>query len=196
MRKLKLQVQISADGYIAETDGKTDWMVWDWSDKWSWDDELKKHFNNTMESVDCILLSRKMAEEGFITHWTKAAENQNDVRFAFAKKVNETRKVVFTKTLAKSEWENVDLAIGDLTEEVNYLKAQEGKDIIVYGGANFVSNLIKHGLIDEYHLFINPTALGSGMSIFTERTNLKLVKSQAFDCGIVVLTYKQSKYSL
>ena len=42
----------------------------------------------------------------------------------------------------------------------------EGKDIIVYGGAGFVSSLIKEGLIDEYHLFVNPTATGNGMTIF------------------------------
>ena len=57
----------------------------------------------------------------------------------------------------------------------------------------FVSALIKHGLIDEFHLFINPTAIGKGMSIFKEldgKQNLKLVKSTSFDCGIVVLKYK------
>ena len=76
-----------------------------------------------------------------------------------------------------------------MTEEVNQLKKQNGKSIIVYGGASFVSSLIKNNLIDEYHLFINPTAIGKGLTIFNglkSNLNLKLIKSTAFDCGIVV----------
>lgn len=62
----------------------------------------------------------------------------------------------------------------------------------MYGGADFVSSLIEAGLIDEYHLFVNPVAIGRGMTIFgdlKERRNLTLVKSQAFDSGEVVLCY-------
>ena len=60
----------------------------------------------------------------------------------------------------------------------------------------FVSALIKHGLIDEFHLFINPAAIGKGMSIFKEldsKQNLKLVNSTSFDCGIVVLKYEPKR---
>lgn len=56
-------------------------------------------------------------------------------------------KVVFTKTLDKSVWDKAELAKGDLKEEVNKLKSQNGKDIIVYGGSSFVSALIKAGLV-------------------------------------------------
>ena len=134
-----------------------------------------------------------MAKEGFINHWKKATENPDDARFAYAKKINETDKVVFSKTLAKSEWENIDLANGDLAEEINRLKSQKGKDIIAYGGANFASNLIEQNLIDELQLFVNPVAIGEGMKIFHGRTNLLLEKSIPFSCGINILIYKPSK---
>jgi dihydrofolate reductase len=193
MRKLKLQVQMSVDGYIAEINGETDWLVWNWGDEWNWDDELKKYFTELTESVDCILLSRKMAKEGFISHWAKVAENSIDPQVEFAKKITDAHKVIFTKTLDKSEWNNADIARGDLEGEINKLKNQTGKDILVYGGATFVSSLIKAGLIDEFYLFVNPTALGNGMTIFKEidsKLNLTLVKSKSYDCGIVVLKYK------
>jgi len=64
--------------------------------------------------------------------------------------------------------------------------------LIAYGGAAFVSALIREDLIDEYHLFINPTAIGSGLSIFSgldPNKTLTLVRSVGFDCGIVVLNY-------
>jgi dihydrofolate reductase len=85
------------------------------------------------------------------------------------------------------------LAKGDLVEEIATLKKQAGNDMIAYGGATFVSALIKHGLVDVFHLFINPTAIGNGLSIFKEldgKQNLQLVKSTSFDCGIVVLHYE------
>ncbi len=63
----------------------------------------------------------------------------------------------------------------------------------MYGGASFVAALIKQGLVDEFHLFVNPTAIGNGLPIFNElspRQPLTLVKSVAFDCGVVLLHYK------
>ena len=95
--------------------------------------------------------------------------------------------------LENSEWENTVLAKGELVEEITRLKEQEGGDIIAYGGGTFVSSLIKANLIDEYHLFINPTAIGSGMSIFKgleNRLALQLKKSTSFPCGIVTLCYE------
>jgi dihydrofolate reductase len=186
MRKLKLQVQMSVDGYIAGTNGEMDWMVW------NWDDELKQYVIGITEPVDCIVLGRKLAE-GFIPYWATVAANPDDPEFTSGKKFTDTNKVVFTKTLDKSKWDNTVLAKGDLVDEITKLKKQDGKDIIAYGGATFVSALIKQGLIDEFHLFINPTAIGNGMTIFKEldsKQNLTLVKSKSFDCGIVVLSYK------
>jgi dihydrofolate reductase len=85
------------------------------------------------------------------------------------------------------------LAKGDLVEEVNKLKMLAGGDMIAYGGATFVSALVKHGLIDEYHLFINPAAIGTGLSIFRElviQQKLQLKQARAFPCGIVALWYE------
>jgi dihydrofolate reductase len=105
----------------------------------------------------------------------------------------DTPKVVFTKTLDESPWANTVLAKGDIGEEVNRLKNQTGKDILVYGGADFVSSLIKENLIDEYNFFIIPTAIGRGMTLFgkleDKTLSLKLNRSQSFNCGIVVNTY-------
>ena len=109
---------------------------------------------------------------------------------------NSTKKVVFTKTLDRSEWDNTVLGKGDLVDEITKLKKQDGTDIIAYGGATFVSALIKQRLIDEFHLFINPTAIGNGMTIFKEldsKQNLTLVKSISFNCGIVVLNYEPKR---
>ena len=62
MRKLKLQIQMSVDGYIAGVNGEMDWMVWDW------DQKLNQYVTDLSESVDCIVLGRKLAEV-FIPYW-------------------------------------------------------------------------------------------------------------------------------
>jgi dihydrofolate reductase len=189
MRKLKLQVQISVDGFIAGPNGEMDWMVWDW------DDKLKNYVNELTEPVDCIIMGRNLAS-GFIPYWENVASNPADPQFAFGKKMTDTHKVVFTKTLDKSGWNNTVLAKGNLENEINRLKNEAGKDIIVYGGATFVSSLLKAELIDELHLFINPVAIGNGMTIFKsldKKQDFKLVESSGFDCGIVVNKYELRK---
>jgi dihydrofolate reductase len=189
MRKLKLQVQITVDGFIAGTNGEMDWMVWDW------DAKLTEYVTAITEPVDCIVLGRRLAQ-GFIPHWAAIANNPSEPEHDAGKWFTDTHKVVFSKSLdisypAANGWKNTVLARN--LGEINKLKDQEGKDIIVYGGATFVSELIKHELIDEYHLFVNPIAIGNGMPIFNTlegNLNLALVKSASFDCGIVVLNYK------
>jgi dihydrofolate reductase len=184
MKKLKLQVQLSVDGFVAGPNSEMDWMTW------NMDDKLKEYITEMTDSFDTILLGRKMTG-GFVSYWESVKPESPE--YSFAKKMVDTPKVVFTKTLERSEWNNTTLATGDITDEVKKLKEADGKDIIVYGGAEFVSNLIKNNLIDEYHLFVNPAAIGKGLSIFgqlEQYLKLKLVKATAFECGIAVLCYQ------
>jgi dihydrofolate reductase len=196
MRKLKLQMQMSIDGFVAGPNGELDWMGWNWSD------DIKKYVNHLHDTVDTILLGRKMTD-GFISHWSlvvdKHDESSKELKesYEFAKKMIDIPKVVFTKTLKTHTWINTTLAKGDVSDEVNRLKEQKGKNIIVYGGANFVSSLVKENLIDEYYLFINPTAIGKGMEIFknlNDKMNLKLIDSSAFECGISLLHYEPNRW--
>ena len=188
MRKLKLQVQMTIDGYIAGTKSEMDWMIF------NWDDKLKEYVTALTNPVDTIVLGRKLAE-GFIPTWAGIAADPDNPQVEAGKLFTNLPKVVFSKTLEESPWDNTVLAKGDLVEEITKLKKQDGGDIIAYGGATFVSDLIKHKLIDEFHLFINPTAIGNGMAIFKtldSKQALGLVKATAFTCGIVVLHYEMN----
>jgi len=180
---------MSIDGCIAGPNGEMDWMVG------LSDDKLIKYENELMKSFDTILLGRKMTDL-FISYWSDVISKPDDPWYEFAKKMIETPKVVFTKTLNKSKWINTDLAAGELTDEIINLKSRDGRDMVVYGGASFDSSLIKLGLIDEFLLFINPVAIGNGMTIFRDLNEIQkfnMVKSIAFDCGIVLLHYEARK---
>lgn len=171
---------MTVDGFVAGPNGEMDWIRMDGGD------DIKKYVNELTDSVDTILSGRKLAD-GFIPYWTSIKPGNPE--YPFAQKMVNTPKVVFTKALESHTWDNTSLAKGDVVEEVNTLKKQDGNGIIVYGGVSFVSSLIKNNLIDEYHLFVNPALKGKGLAIFNElgaRMNLKLVQSQTFDCGIVV----------
>jgi dihydrofolate reductase len=189
LRKLRLQVQMSVDGCIAGPNGEMDWMVG------LLDDELIKYASKITESVDTILLGRKMTDV-FISSWLDVMNKPDDPWYAFSKKMIETPKVVFTKTLNKSKWINTDIVTGDLIEEVSKIKSQNGGDIIVYGGASFDSSLIKEKLIDEFYLFINPVAIGNGMTIFKDLNEIQkysLIESKVFKSGKVLLRYEPKK---
>jgi dihydrofolate reductase len=193
MRKLKLEIQMSIDGFIADPAGNMNWMVWPYNNHWVWDEELRRYHTDLVTSSDCILLSRKMAEDGFINHWEDIARHPLNPQAVFAKPVAEMQKIVFTTTLTKSMWKNTEIAKGNFIDKIKELKNQKGKDLIVYGGATFVSSLIKSNLIDELHLLINPTAIGKGLTIFKgskSKKYFRLIKSKSFDCGVVLLHYE------
>jgi dihydrofolate reductase len=193
MRKLKLQVQITVDGYVGGPDGDHDWRIW------NWDDKLKDFAYPLRDKCDTILLGRKMAQ-AFIPHFEETvnkahASSDNpkaNEKFTYASRMVNMHKIVFSKTLTSIEGKNVSLENGDLVTTIRNLKNREGKDMIVYGGAGFVSNLIKEGLIDEYNIFVNPVMIGKGLRIFDlleHRQKLTLVSATPYACGISVLVF-------
>jgi dihydrofolate reductase len=101
--------------------------------------ELYRRFSKL---VDTIITGRKMVD-GFILYWSSRMSQSDDPWNAFAKKMIEIPKIVFTKKLTKSYWMNTESAKGDLKDEINKLKIQDGKDILVYGGASFDSPCLK-----------------------------------------------------
>ncbi|MFB8276305.1 dihydrofolate reductase family protein [Nocardia colli] len=183
MRKLKLQVQTTVDGYMAGPNGEMDWMTFPWTD------DVGAYIATVMESVDTILLGRNLAE-GFIPTWAARTEADGEDQ-ATIDWMNNTPKVVVSSTLTTSPWPNTTIANGDLTTFITDLKSQPGGDLIVYGGATLVSTLIAAQLIDELHLFINPTSIGTGLPIFptTPYQPFTPMAATPFTCGITALHY-------
>lgn len=186
MRKLKLQMQVSLDGFNSTgPNDEQQWVTWDL-------DSVRPHVLALLDSIDTILIGRKLAVD-YIPYWQDAVKSSGHPMHDFAIRIVSAQKVVFTKTLEKSIWENTELAQGGLVEEVNRLKARPGKDIIVYGGSSFAAALAKEGLIDEFNFFINPVALGSGESLFSGLTHwqkLELKHTEVLESGIILLRYE------
>jgi dihydrofolate reductase len=181
MRKLKLQVQMTVDGFVTGPEGQLDWMTR------SLDEGVLARINQLTDTSDTILLGRKMTG-GFISYWEGVQPQSPE--YSFARKMVDTKKIVFSKTLSRVEGKNVQVESGDLVRAVNRLKSLPGNDIVVYGGATFVSALIEHDLIDELNIFVNPVVIGRGKRIFTDRKALRLTGSTAYASGVVINAYQ------
>jgi dihydrofolate reductase len=185
MRKLKLQVQTTVDGYMAGPNGEMDWLTFEWTK------DMSGYVEALMESVDTIVLGRKLAE-GFIPAWASRPEHEDEASIDW---MNNTPKVVISNSLTESPWENAVVAGGDLTETITKLKSQPGGDLIAYGGGTLVASLIAAGLIDDLYLFVNPTAIGAGMPVFGPGAyqQVRLVEARGFECGVTALHYEPKR---
>jgi dihydrofolate reductase len=176
-------MQITVDGFVAGPEGQLDWMTWEM------DEKLIAFITHLTDTSDTILLGRKMTE-GFVKYWEQVITQPDSPEYSFGQKMVDIPKVVFSRTVGSIEGRNVRVENGPLVDEVKRLKSGSGKDVIVYGGASFVSSLISNRLIDELNLFVNPIAIGEGLRIFESRQPLKLASSTAYACGVVVNRYE------
>lgn len=186
MRKLKLQMQMTIDGFVAGPNGENDWVFIPGPQ-----DPAALQFTIDMAaSCDIILAGSKMVN-GWAAYWQEVADNQPESPWnPFAKLMVDTRKIVFSRNPeTELTGRNIELETGDLATVINELKAQPGKDILVYGGVDFARSLVNANLIDEYYLVVNPVAIGTGQSIFREKKVMRLESSVAYTNGKVLNKY-------
>jgi dihydrofolate reductase len=183
-------MQITIDGFVAGPNGEQDWVFISGKKD---PEALSKIIGFGVElaaSCDTLLLGRKLAASGFCTYWENVADNQPDNPWhPLAQLIADHRKIAFSHSETTAAGRNLEVENGDLAAVVQSLKNQPGKDILVYGGANFVSSLVSLNLIDEYYLVVNPIAIGAGLPIFKEKKVLELESSIAFKHGKVVNKY-------
>jgi dihydrofolate reductase len=190
MRKLKLQIQMTIDGFVAGPNGENDWVVLPGKQDPEVLQQIIGFGVELATNCDTLLLGRKLAASGFCTHWENVADNQPDNPWSpLAQLIANHRKIAFSHSETTLPGRNLEVENGDLATVVQSLKNQPGKDILVYGGAGFVSSLISLNLIDEYYIIVNPVAIGAGLSIFKERKVLELESSKAFKNGKVLNKY-------
>lgn len=181
MRKVVYWVHTSVDGFIAGPNGEFDWPAMG--------PELSAYSDEINQRVDTFLYGR-VVWELMASYWPNAdqiSDHPHDV--AFAKVWRETPKVVFSRTLTEVGWgarlEN------DAESALRQLKAQEGKDLLLTGGAGLAATLAGLDLIDEYQVVVHPVVLGGGKRLFalSERFDVELAETRAFDGRAVLLSY-------
>jgi len=181
---LKLQMNLTIDGFVGTLDHKMDGMSSEV------DDRQIKYLQGLNTNVDAIIMGRQMATES-IPHWENlAASGDENPEIEFARFFRETQKIIFSKTLKSFEGENISVENRPLREALSQLKTNIKNDIIVYGGARFVSSLIEENLIDQLNLFIHPVSFGKGLTIFNGKSQFELMKAESYSNGIILHQYK------
>ncbi|GAA3112831.1 dihydrofolate reductase family protein [Streptosporangium carneum] len=178
MRKVALKMNVSLDGFVGTSSGEVDWIFR------SFDAELTTWIVDGLWQAGTHIMGRATYHE-MADYWPESTE-------PFAPPMNEIPKVVFSKTLKDADWNGTRVAGGDLAEEIALLRKQPGKEILAHGGAGFAQSLSRLGLIDEYRLIVHPVVLGSGVSLFADPVDLKLLSSRRFNSGAVALTYERA----
>lgn len=159
------------------------------------DDEIHDHYRDLLRSAGTILYGRITYQ--LMEYWLTVLKNPtgNKSMDEFAVAIDNVPKIVFSRTLKAVEWKTASLAKKDLKDEVLELRQQAGKDIFV-GSPSLIVALSQLNLIDEYQLGVQPTILGSGLTLFkniNDRIDLKLLKTKAFDSGALMLYYEAAK---
>jgi dihydrofolate reductase len=152
-------------------------------------DEHNKYAHDLLFAADALLLGRK-TYEGFAEAWpSRTGDDYSD-------RINSLPKYVSSTTLKETKW-NATLVQGDVAGEVAELKRASGRDILKFGTGELDHTLMQHHLIDEFHFWLFPVAVGNGQRLFDgiDPTHLKLVKTTTFSTGIVVLTYIPKQHS-
>ncbi len=152
-----------------------------------WDSVMEKVMGGQMGHPYDLLLGRKTYEI-FAGYWPKAKDNP------FADKLNKAKKYVVSKTLKKLDWENSVLVTGNIPEEIEKLKKEDGPELQVHGSSNLIQTLLKHDLVDEFWLKIYPVTMGHGKRLFgvdTIPASFKLLESKTSTAGVIVATYRR-----
>ena len=181
MRKMFSFMMTSADGYYAGPGGALDWH--------NVDLEFSQFALAQLREAGTLVFGR-VTYEGMAAFWPTPAGEQSDPDVA--KAMNTTPKIVISRTLAQAAWAGTQVISTSVEEELAKLKQQPGKDIVIQGSSTLTAGLLQTGLLDELRIMVNPVILGQGRSLFAGagKTSLKLLKTQRFTSGNVLLYYQ------
>jgi len=177
VRKIVASMLMAMDGVVENPQ---------WTSQFRSEESQKYKFDELFAS-DALLLGR-ITYQGLAAAWPGATG-------AYGERINRMPKYVPTTTLQEAEW-NATLIKDNVGEEVTRLKQESGQDILIFGSVELIHSLMQEDLIDEYRLMVFPIVVGNGKRLFhgeSQQKAFKLVQSQTFGSGVVVLTYEPNR---
>jgi dihydrofolate reductase len=185
MRKLISFMHISLDGFVAGPNGEMDWI--------KVDEEIFDYVGKRISEGDTALYGRvtyEMMENYWPTAGDEPGASKHDIEHS--KWYNKVYKVVLSKTMKDTSLTNTKIISDNLSNEINEIKQQGDKEILLFGSPTATHSLIQQNLIDGFWLFFNPVILGQGIPLFTgikDKIKLKLLNTHQFACGVTELNY-------
>jgi dihydrofolate reductase len=194
-RRVVASTFVTLDGYMVGPDEDMSWAVADF------DREMQDDIAEEMSRNSDAFVFGRVTYEIFAAYWPSAvpydegdelspAEGKEDPRIIGA--LNDFPKLVFSKTLERSEWINTRVVGEGLEDEIRRLTQQPGKAVSIQGSASIVQALARADLIDEYRLYVHPVLLGDGKPLFatgTDRQDFELARIKPYANGVVAMSY-------
>jgi dihydrofolate reductase len=193
MRRVIVSEFVSLDGVIEDPGGAGESDRGGWSFQFDRGAEGDQFKFDELAAADTLLLGR-VTYEGFAAAWPQIEEQTGE----YGAWMNGYPKHVASRTLQEPlQWKNSTLIEGDVAEEVERLKQQDGKDILVFGSGQLASTLMEHDLVDEYRLMLFPVVVGKGKRLFGdvgETRTMRLVDTKPVGPdGVLILTYEPAR---
>jgi dihydrofolate reductase len=186
MRRVLLLEHVSLDGFVGGPNGEMDWVRF--QDEALWDEVSA--FTARSDTAIYGRVTFQMMESYWPTVAEKPGASRHDIEHS--RWANAVTKLVFSRTLDHSDWENTRFVKSDVAGVIGEMKSQPGKDLLMLGSPSLARDFLAQDLIDELWLSVNPLILGAGIPLFdgrAARTGLELVKSRQFSNGVVGLHY-------
>ncbi|MBP0904256.1 dihydrofolate reductase family protein [Mariniflexile gromovii] len=177
MRKLSLFIATSIDGYIAKPNDDLSFL------KLVEKEGEDYGYSKFTSTIDTIIIGRKTFD--YVVKEIGASHYDNGKRDVFV--ITRTKKTSIGK---------IKFYTGNLTELVQKLKSEKGKNIYCDGGAEIINELLKNDLIDELIISVIPILLGNGTRLFIDgrpEQTLQFLSVKTFDTGLTQLHYKRNK---
>jgi dihydrofolate reductase len=185
MRKIFVSDLISVDGMFAGPGGDISWH--------NVDQEFNQFAAEMLNSVDTLIFGRTTYDL-MVGFWPKHQSKAGTADAIVTEKMTSLKKIVFSKSMAQSDWANTTVYHDIDPTEIQKLKAGPGGDMVILGSGTIVQQMTELALIDEYWIMVNPVILGAGQSLFKDNhLKLKLTSSRQFANGNVLLKYQLNK---
>jgi dihydrofolate reductase len=198
-RRVIASTFVTLDGYMVGPDEDISWVID------GFDAEMADDVAEAMSREADVFVFGRVTYEIFAAYWPTAvpydegdelspAEGKEDPRIIRA--LNESTKLVFSRTLEGSDWHNTRVVREGLEDEIRSLKHQPGKGINIQGSASIVQALGRADLIDEYRLYVHPVLLGAGTPLFAGaagRQDFELADVTRYANGVVAMTYTRKE---
>ena len=185
MRRLSVFENVTLDGYFSGVDGDLSWAhTNDGDPEWN-------AFMSENASGGGVLLLGRITYDMMVSWWPtpQAMETMPVV----AERMNNLPKVVFSRTMERTTWNNTHIVRDDIAAAVRSMKKESGPDMVILGSGSIVAQLAQKDLIDAYQIVVNPVVLGRGRTMFEDVRDplkLKLAGTRSFRNGNVLLDYE------
>ena len=185
MRKIVLFMHTSLDHFVARPQGEMDWVkasaeIFDYAGRQTHEADLSLYGRKTFDMME--------------SYWPTAADNPRATKHVITHSAwyRDVRKIVYSRSMSASDSPLTDIRNEFNPMELQALKEQDGKNILMFGSPSIAHLLMQHNLIDDYWLFVNPILLGKGMPLFTSTkqiTRLRLEECTTFPSGVIGMHY-------